>query len=119
MCKGEVNVRVEISRSSHSEVFLEKGGLKICSKLTGEHPCRSAISIKLQINFGQVEGLYHTFYRHIYNNILMRLSFNLKKSIFIHLIFLKMIARYCFKFSAVMLGIHWSSHLIFYMFNNK
>ena len=35
-------------RSSHPEVFLEKGVLKICSKFTGEHPCRSAISIKLQ-----------------------------------------------------------------------
>ena len=35
-------------RSSHPEVFLEKAVLKICSKFTGEHPCRSAISIKLQ-----------------------------------------------------------------------
>ena len=34
-------------RSSHPEVFLEKGVLKICSKFTGEHPCRSVISIKL------------------------------------------------------------------------
>ena len=37
-----------IFRSSHSEVLLKKGVLKICGKLTGEHPCRSAISIKLQ-----------------------------------------------------------------------
>ena len=28
-------------RSSHLEVFLERCILKICSKLTGEHPCRS------------------------------------------------------------------------------
>ena len=28
-------------------MFLGKGVLKICSKFTGEHPCRSAISIKL------------------------------------------------------------------------
>ena len=35
-------------RSSHPEVFLEKGVLKICSKFTREHPCWSAISIKLQ-----------------------------------------------------------------------
>ena len=34
-------------RNSHPEVFLGKGVLKICSKCTGEHPCRSAISIKL------------------------------------------------------------------------
>ena len=29
------------SRSNPSEVFLEKGVLKICSKFTGEHPWRS------------------------------------------------------------------------------
>ena len=38
-------------RSSPPEVILVKGVLKICSKLTGEHPYRSAISIKLQSNF--------------------------------------------------------------------
>ena len=37
-------------RSSRPEVFLGKGVLKIRSKLTGEHPCRSAISIKLFCN---------------------------------------------------------------------
>ena len=37
------------SRSSHPEAFV--GVLKICSKFTGEHPFRSAISIKLQSNF--------------------------------------------------------------------
>ena len=30
------------------EVLLVKGVLKICSKFTGELPCRSVISIKLQ-----------------------------------------------------------------------
>ena len=30
-----------IFRSSHPEVFLGKGVLKICSKFTGEHPCCS------------------------------------------------------------------------------
>ena len=34
--------------SSRPEVFLGKGVLKICSKFTGEHPCRSTISITLQ-----------------------------------------------------------------------
>ena len=29
-----------MSRSSHPEVFYEKGVLKICSKFTGEQPCR-------------------------------------------------------------------------------
>ena len=33
-------------RSSHPEVFLGKGILKIYIKFTGDHPCRSAISIK-------------------------------------------------------------------------
>ena len=36
-----------IVRSSHPGMFLVKDVLKICSKLTGEHPCRSVISIKL------------------------------------------------------------------------
>ena len=40
-----------ISRSSPPEVFLEKGDLKTCSKFTGEHPCQSAISIKLQYHY--------------------------------------------------------------------
>ena len=38
----------ENDRSSPPEVFLGKGVLKICSKFTGEHPCRTVISIKLQ-----------------------------------------------------------------------
>ena len=41
-------------RSSLSEVFLEKAVLKICSKFTGEHPCRSVISIKLQSNLIEI-----------------------------------------------------------------
>ena len=43
-----------IDRSSRPKVFLGKGVLKICSKFTGEHPCRSAISIKLQSNIIQI-----------------------------------------------------------------
>ena len=35
-------------RSSHTEVFLGKG-VKICSKSTGEHPCRSAICNFIEI----------------------------------------------------------------------
>ena len=41
-------------RSSHSEMFIGKGVLKICSKFTAEHPCRSAISITLQSNFIEI-----------------------------------------------------------------
>ena len=39
-------------------MFLGKGALKICSKFTEEHPCRSAISIKLQSNFIEIT-LWH------------------------------------------------------------
>ena len=49
-----------IIRSSHPEVFLEKGVLKICSKFTGEHPCRSAISINLLCSFHEI-ALQHGF----------------------------------------------------------
>ena len=35
---------------SHPEVFLGKSVLKICSKFTGEHPCRSVMLIKLLCN---------------------------------------------------------------------
>ena len=41
-------------RSSRPEVFLRKDVLKICSKFTGEHPRRSAISIKLLCNFIEI-----------------------------------------------------------------
>ena len=42
------------SRSSHPEVFLEKGVLKTCSKFTGKQPCGSMISIKLLCNFIEI-----------------------------------------------------------------
>ena len=43
-----------IGRSSPPEVFLGKGVLRICSRLIGEQPCRSTISIKLQSNFIEI-----------------------------------------------------------------
>ena len=49
----ELTVR-SMSRSSHPDVFLAKVVLKICSKFTGEHPCRSVISIKLLCNFIEI-----------------------------------------------------------------
>ena len=45
------------NRSSHSEVFLGNGVLKICSKFTGEHSYRSVISIKL-LNFIEITLLH-------------------------------------------------------------
>ena len=44
--------------SSHPEVYLVKGILKIYSKFTGEHPCRSLISTKLLWNFIEIT-LWH------------------------------------------------------------
>ena len=41
-------------RSSHTDVFLGKSVLEICSKSTGEHACRSAISINLLCNFIEI-----------------------------------------------------------------
>ena len=41
-------------RSSHPEVFLTKGVLKIRRKFTGERPCRSTILIKLLCNFIEI-----------------------------------------------------------------
>ena len=45
---------LSIGISSRSEVLLVKGVLKICSKFTGEQPCRSVISIKLLCNFIEI-----------------------------------------------------------------
>ena len=35
-------------------MFFKKDALKICNKSTGKHPCRSAISIKLQSNIIEI-----------------------------------------------------------------
>ena len=43
-----------LPRSSPLEVILRKVVLKLCSKFTGEHPCWSRISIKLQSNFIEI-----------------------------------------------------------------
>ena len=43
-----------VNRNSRPGVFLGKGVLKICSKFTGEHPCQSAISIKLWRNLIEI-----------------------------------------------------------------
>ena len=49
-----INCRNFKFRSSPLDVLLGKGVLKIFSKLTGEHPCRSASSINLQSNFIEI-----------------------------------------------------------------
>ena len=45
-------------RSSHPDVFLGECVLKICSKFTREHPCRSVISIKSHSSFFEIT-LWH------------------------------------------------------------
>ena len=47
-----------IQNRSHSEVFLEKDILKICSKFTGEQPCQGTISKKKQSNFVEITLRY-------------------------------------------------------------
>ena len=49
--------------------FLEKVVPKICCKFTGEHPCRSATSIKLQSNFIKItlrHGCSHVNFLNIF-----------------------------------------------------
>ena len=58
MGKSNQKIRRTHNRSSHPQVFIGKGILKICSKFTGEPPCQSVISIRLQSNFIEVT-LWH------------------------------------------------------------
>ena len=44
-----------INRSSPPEVFLGKDDPKICCSFTGEHPCRSVISVKLLLDMGVLQ----------------------------------------------------------------
>ena len=43
-----------IIRGSRPEVFLGKGVLKITIKFTGEHSCRSVISVSVHSNFIEI-----------------------------------------------------------------
>ena len=52
--------RITLKCSETAEVLLGKSVRKICSKFTGENPCRSVISIKLQCNFIEIT-LRHGF----------------------------------------------------------
>ena len=56
----KVRTNDSMFRSSHPEVLLGKGVLKICSKFTGKHSCQSAISIKLQSKFIEIT-LWHGY----------------------------------------------------------
>ena len=55
MCRHRsCNRFILLFRSSRPIVFLRKDVLKICSKFTREHPCKSAISTKLQSNLIEI-----------------------------------------------------------------
>ena len=77
----------KIPRSSEPDVFLLKGVLKICRKFTGEHPCRSAISIKSLCSFIEITlrhgcsrvNLLHIFETPFSKNTSRRLLLNFKK----------------------------------------
>ena len=74
-------------RSNPLGLFLRKGVLKICSKSTGEHPCRSVISMKLLCNFIEITFwhgyspldllyIFRTpFYKNICGGLLLELVF--------------------------------------------
>ena len=51
MCNSLHGVASYHFQNQPSKILLGKGVLKICNKFTGEHPCRSVISIKFQSNF--------------------------------------------------------------------
>ena len=58
------------NKSSSPEVFLRKGVLKICSKFTREHSCRSVISINLlwyiALRHGCFSCKFATYFQNIY-----------------------------------------------------
>ena len=63
MCNRMVErMNSALLRSSHPEVFLGKGVLRIWSEFTGKHPCRSVISIKLQSSFIEIT-LQHGYFQ--------------------------------------------------------
>ena len=78
---------VTIYRSSLPKVFLGKGVLKICRKFTSEHPCRSAILIKLQSKSIEITlrhrcssvNLLHIFRTPFYKNTYRGLLLNFDK----------------------------------------
>ena len=64
-----------IYRSSHPEVFLRQGVLKICIKFTGEHPCGSVISINMLCNLFKIalrHGCSPVNLQHIFRTSFLR-----------------------------------------------
>ena len=77
---------MKLYRSSRPEVFLRKGILKIYSIFAREHPCPSAISIKLQYNFIEITlNLLHIFRTTFLKNTSGRLLLTIVPFLFISL----------------------------------
>ena len=55
-------------KNSPPDVLLEKGVLKMCSKFTGEHPRRNAISMKLRILIALRHVCLLIFSEHLFKN---------------------------------------------------
>ena len=69
LCQYNVWYTTGISRSSPPEAILGKRVQKTCYKFTGEHPCRSVISIKLLCIFIEMalwRRCYHVNLLHLY-----------------------------------------------------
>ena len=49
---------LDVTLGEAALAFLGKGVLKICSKFTGDHPCRNVILIKLLCNFSEITLWY-------------------------------------------------------------
>ena len=80
--------RQRIFRSNHPEVFLGKGVLEICSKFTGEHPCRNVFSnnvieITLRHGFSSV-NLLHIFRTAFLKNTSGWLLLDISKELIFH-----------------------------------
>ena len=100
-------------------MLIGKDVLKICQKFTGEHPCRSLISIKLQNNFIEITlrhkcspvNLLHIFRTPFYKNTLGNCScfllfFYISNFIYLKVARvgnLKLIFRYYFFYNLVIL----------------
>ena len=94
-------------RSSPPEVFLGKAVLKICSKFTGEHPCRSAISIKL-LCFALSKWASHKIFL---SNVCQKISvkFNLNTGL------MEIFTENCCVYKGLKIGILQNFHIIYLM----
>ena len=87
-----------LSRSHHPEVLLRKGFLKICSKVTGEHPCQCVISIKLGWNFIEIAVRYRCSPVNLLHIFRTRFSRNTPGRLLLFFIRLKRISKFLILF---------------------